>query len=200
MSSTRNIKELNEEQLSLVKNVKRDGCKRSYRELLAQYEPLIKSQSQKIKNIYKETPMELEDIENMTRFFFYKQTIKYDTESPKTFPTYIKEFLNYSLLNWIRKYTTKKHSVLNYVSVFDEDDEDVELVIDPELKKEIRILQLRNSVSLGNLEAEVLDAAINGEEMIDVANRLKKSVKTIYAARARAINKIKNKEKNKKED
>jgi DNA-directed RNA polymerase specialized sigma subunit len=81
-------------QLELIQEVKNES-NRSYKILLNEYKPLIKSQSKNFKSIYAFTPIEVEDIENMMSFFFYELVLEFDETIGKTFAAYIKEFLYY---------------------------------------------------------------------------------------------------------
>ena len=177
-----------ETQLELVENIKRHECSKSYKKLLADYQPLIISLSINFKRKYHQTPIELDDIKNVMSFYFYKLIMDYDKSRKKEFPSYIKEFLYYRTSTWIKHYITLNHQVMNFYD---------ETYIHEKTGKQDRlninkdILEPENTPSLNRTEIKIINFIKDGYSMKEISTMLGINLKTLYATKTRAINKIK---------
>lgn len=173
--------------MNLVKEIQKSNDRRSYILLLNQYKPLIKSLTYSFKSKYYAVPMELSDIENMLQFFFYELVLEYDENSKKMFPSFIKEFLFYKGSSWLRGYITLNNKVLNFADEIAEDIRSSEQIKE---HIETELLDIENMTYLSKLEKQVINYNKDGVSIKQISSKLDINEKTLYAARARAIKKI----------
>ena len=178
-----------EKQINLVNKIKNKKCSRSYKELLNDYQPLIISLSLTFNKTYRQTPLEIEDIRNVMSFYFHKLVIDYNPEKQKEFSSYIKEFLYYRTSTWIKHYITLNHQVMNFYDetiIHDQTQSINRLEINSD------ILEPKNTPALTETEVKIINMIKDGYSMKEISTLLKINLKTLYAAKKRAINKIKN--------
>lgn len=177
--------EKQEKQQELINNIKNGDDCQSFKRLLDDYEPLIKSLSWKICNTYKNTPITREDLENVLSFGFLDLTRNFDVTRGKSFPAYIKQQLLYKGLNYLRLYITNGHKTLNFSvddTMLDRGEAEVnqndliDFLLDP---------------SLDNVEYKVIESTIDGKHLKEIAEEMHKSKQTVYLIKKRAIEKIK---------
>ncbi len=78
------------------------------------YKPLLIKHSTFIITMYSSIPFTEVEIVNIVEECFYFTLINYNPKYKKSLPAYIKKYLGYSLQAELRKYTTKKHQVMNF--------------------------------------------------------------------------------------
>ncbi len=177
-----------EDQLKLVKKIQEEKCVKSYKKLLGEYDPLIKSLSSSFKSKYRNTPIEIDDIKNVMSFHFYKLILDYDKSRKKAFPSYVKEFLYYRTSTWIKHYVTLNHQVMNYSeNNVDNNSQSIDKMY---LNEEL--LDTKNTSSLSKLEVQVIELTKSGMTIKEISLKLSINIKTLYAAKSRAIEKIQN--------
>lgn len=182
------MKKILEKQLELVKKVKAEKCEKCYKQLLEEYEPLIKSLSASFKKKYMCTPIEIDDIKNVMSYHFYKLVLDYDENREKTFPSYVKEFLYYRTSTWIKHYITLNHQVMNY----SENNVDNSSQKMDKLYLYEEILDTNKTTNLSKLEIEIIELTKNGYTIKEISEKINVNIKTLYAAKNRAIEKIQN--------
>ena len=176
------------EQKKLIEKIKNEKCIKSYRQLLSEYDPLIKSLSISFSRKYKNTPIEIDDIKNVMSYHFYKLILDYDDNREKTFPSYIKEFLYYRTSTWIKHYVTLNHQVMNYCeNNVDNSSQKIDRIY---LNAEL--LDTKKTSNLSKLEVEIIELTKSGYSIKEISKKLDVNIKTLYAAKSRAIEKIQN--------
>lgn len=175
------------EQLILVENIKNNQCTKSYRTLLSDYDPLIKSLSLSFKMKYRQTPIEIEDIRNVMSYHFHNLVMNYDTERQKSFPAYIKEFLYYRTSTWIKHYITFNHQIMNFSK---NDMDNNSFKIDDHYSIDEEILDTRKTPNLSKIESQIIDFIKEDYSIKEISEKLNVNIKTLYAAKNRAIEKI----------
>ena len=182
------MKYYSKEQKELIEKIKNEKCVKSYKKLLNEYEPLIKSLSLSFSKKYKNTPIEIDDIKNVMSYYFYKLILDYDDNREKMFPSYIKEFLYYRTSTWIKHYVTLNHQVMNYYeNSTDNNSQKIDRVY---LNEEL--LDTDKTSNLSKLEVNVIELTKNGYSIKEISEKLNVNIKTLYAAKSRAIEKIQN--------
>lgn len=177
-----------DKQLDLIKKIKNEQCYKCYIELLKDYEPLIISLGLSFKRKYRQTPIELEDIKNVMSFYFYKLILDYDSSRQKEFPSYIKEFLYYRTSTWIKHYITLNHQVMNYYeeSHIHERTQKID-----RLNINSDILEPENTPTLSKKEIRIINFIKDGYTMKEISTVMDINLKTLYASKNRALDKIK---------
>lgn len=179
----------NKKHEKLIKEIKNNKNYKSYKELLNEYSPLIKSLSINLKSKYKHTPIEREDIENILSENFLGLVQKYSNERGMSFSSYIKQFLIYKGINYLREYTKEKHFSMNYNTEFNE-----QIHIENKFISEKQTLDELNhfikNTNLSKVEISVLNMIIEGKKSNEIANELGKTRQAVNHAKNRAINKI----------
>lgn len=176
-----------EEQIELIKKVQNENDNKSYNKLLKQYEPLIYSLSNHLKNTYKNTPMEKEDLKNVLSYNFYISIKEFDLNKKTSFPSFTKQFLLFKGLNYSRSLTTNKHQVLNYSNIPDE------IIDSNETNEENLLNDLIDAMpksQLTKIEYEIMSLLTQGKTIPEIVKITKKSRQTIYGTKKRAIDKI----------
>lgn len=174
-----------EHQYKLIKKIKESNDSSSYKELLSDYEPLIKSISYDLCNKFKETPIERDGLENVLSFALFQLVKEYDEGKGMSFPSYVKTFLKYKGINYLRLYITNGHKALNYY--------------DSEKVHETHTIEENNSelkdflkiTKLSRMEAAVISDMLEGFSLKEITIKTGKSKQTIYAAKKRGLEKIK---------
>ena len=162
----------------------------SYRLLKNEYKNLLYKLALMYKRNWKTIPLEFEDLLSYLDFFFYELTVDYDLSSPKTFPSYIKEYLQYKMLNVLRTLTSKNHSILNNASTFDEtfflnkNQEEADFSFNFDIQELIKLNKLTK------LEQHILELVIKKNTYEQIALILNKDKRSIYTAFHRAKQKI----------
>ena len=177
-----------DDQLKLVEKIKKEKCIKSYKKLLDEYDPLLKSLSSSFKRKYRHTPIEVEDIKNVMSYHFYKLILDYDETRQKTFPAYIKEFVYYRTSTWIKHYVTLNHQVMNYSeNNVDNNSQQIDKLY---LNEEI--LDTKNTASLSPIEIKIIELIKKEFTVKQISEMTNTNIKTVYAAKSRAITKIQN--------
>lgn len=104
----------------LLEGVKKNNFN-YYNLLIKKYDNLIKSLTKLYIRKYYLTPLEVNDIKNMILFFFFETINNFDYSRGKNFCSYTKEFMNYKISNYMRKFVTKSNQVMNFYSEINEE-------------------------------------------------------------------------------
>lgn len=175
-------------QLKLVEKVQNENCAKSMRELLFQYEPLFYSMRNSLRFKFKQTPLEGDDILNQIKYNFMNLVNKYDIEKGMAFPNYIKIYLQYNVISYIRKFTSQNNRVLNYVG---ELIEDVNVSADIYNEDEEELNEIINKANLNEEESLIVNEYILGNKpMQEIIFELKVNQRAFHYIKRKALNKI----------
>lgn len=171
-----------------INDLKENDNYKAYLMLLKEYQPLIVSISNNTTNVFKNSPILRDDMINVLNYEFYKLTKQYDPTKNMNYASYMKKFLMYKSMNYSRLYIGNKHKTLNFSK---NDDDSFENYAQDKLDfyEEDYLDFIKNS-NLTDLEKKVMLKLLAGYKMIDVAKEEGKSKQTIYAAKERAMAKL----------
>lgn len=173
----------------MIKNEKNIYLKKTYKQCISDYEPLIHSIAIKFTNSYPTVPLRKEDYENLMLYRLKYLADNYDESYGKSHPMYIKEGLKNYLFNQVRKYLTKKHQVMNNY---------VELTTWNETKDSVKISEPTLTPSMIAIltpkERDVLQLSGQGYTREEIEVLLGWTTKQVYSTKARAIKKLKEKQ------
>lgn len=178
------------DQLILVENVQLKNCQRSLRELIFQYDNLIRKITINSKLKFNRIPLETEDIINVLKNEFVELVKKYDVKRGMSLPNYLQKYLSFGVMNYLRKFIQQNHQVMNYCTTYLEeikgnnDSFESESIYD-EIDEIIKFSNLTE-----NEEFVVREHILNGETIIDLSILLKKSIQSIYLLKTTAIKKM----------
>lgn len=139
-------------------------------------------------------PLELQDFSSLQYFSFSTSVNDYRESANKSFVNYMQQRLKWDLLQYLRKYITAKHSIMNYATSYNYEYEQISLqtasfVAEP---KWINY----GLPFLTKIENEVILLKSQNYSNAEIATKLNVSYKSIDNAYQRAKLKIKKKVKN----
>lgn len=152
--------------------------------LFLKYKPLIISYTNKFISLYPNTPLEKSDILQHLKAAFWELVMKYNFASPKSFPSYIKQFLLWKGHEEMKKYVSSSMKVMNYYVSFGDDS--------PFLYEDKQIFDISIFKNITtNLEYCVIKYLIEGYNLTEISKKLQKNKTCVYQTKYRALRKIK---------
>ncbi len=173
----------------LVLAVKKQTDSSSFYVLVGRYSNLFHSLSLEYSKSFKYLPLEYDDYYNFLIYIFYDLIQKYDLNSEKSFPAYIKVFSRFYLSNYIKKFLNKNNSIMNSFLL---SEDYLNTTIDEKdyvLEDVFEIIFSFNFLS--NLEKEVFQMLFEGFSPAEIGIKMDKSTTSVYAIIGRGKRKIK---------
>lgn len=106
--------------INLIKDYQTNKTRDKITTLMDRYENLIHSTSHYFMRNYVGTPIEFEDLVNITKFYFIELTENYDESRKMPFPSYIKRYLHFKVSNYMRQFTRLSSKINNSIGEFEE--------------------------------------------------------------------------------
>ncbi len=189
-----------EYQYELIEKIKNKNDYKSYLILLSKYKPLIKSLSIKLKTQYNQTPIQKDDIENILSFNFYDLTKKYSRERGMSFPSYIKKYLAFRGINYLKFYITNNHKSLNYSSNLEDNFMRGEVNQNKEEESEKLLQYFEDSIDdfgFSEKEKYVFNQILKGKKLTEIGKEMNTSKQYVFTIKKRCIKKIEKQMENK---
>lgn len=136
-------------------------------------------------------PLELQDFNSLQYFSFYRSVNNYRESANKSFINYMQQRLKWDLLQYLRKYITGKHFVMNYATSYNYQYEQIS-------NENYYIVAKPKWINYGlpfltKIENEVILLKSQNYSNEEIANKLKVSYKSVDNAYQRAKIKLQKK-------
>ncbi|WP_342252577.1 hypothetical protein [Spiroplasma endosymbiont of Amphibalanus improvisus] len=162
--------------------------------LFVKYKERLKSISLHVFGKYNFVPLESSDLDVIQYVTFSKCLSNFKEEYLKTFANYLFQRCTWDVHNYIKKFISKKHQILNFASsldnsFFDVSDKNFNYIIDPQNNHKKNFIK-KNLHILSNMEKEIFGYKMLGYKYKEIEEITNLSYKQIDNCLQRAINKL----------
>lgn len=103
-----------ESQENLIYNIKYLNDEKSLLELMKRYEAMLNVMKTSAMNKFTDTPFDHDDIWSIVKQNFIEVIMNFDETRGASFASYAKKYTGYKMNNYIRKFLSRNHQILNY--------------------------------------------------------------------------------------
>ncbi len=185
------------EQSAMVKDYQQTGSQRTLKFLLGKYEPLIYKTTHQVQNLFKDIPLDFEELKHITSIEFEKLIVSFDEKKGMKPPSYFKNYLKYGLINYVKRFTNGKHMTMNFrddldkegISIFKEKNEFIDSTREKD-NEELVELALNQSCLTNKEEFIVRHYWLKGKSISEISKIVNLTERKVYYYNAKALNKM----------